>query len=474
MNTKPVRWSEGMLMLPHHFQAAEAHLTEVAATTQAWLNPFGYGLQSIDLNLDALAGFEVRINRLQARMKDGTLLCAPENTNLPALDLKQPMSDKSEIYLHLVLPDLVPGQANTSLRSEDRATRYLLGETKWEEVHEGDNPQSVDILRYNASLAATATRNGPKNCQSLLIAKIKRSLEADSAPELDDQYFPPLLNCHSWPHLRERILATIQSQLGSYIHLQADYLRVHGGWSEGNQPQIRKAIRQLDAANTSFPELAQIIEAPGTHPRTAYFALCRLVGQLAVLREDWIVPRLPLYDHEDLARVFYAVKREIDVALAAEGPSSKVQRFPFESRGEWLEVQLDKQWLQPQFEFFIGVRSDLEAERLEQLFSSRWLDWKLGSSRTIKQIYTNAEAGLSIKRVVGVHETLPVLKDLTFFAVRKGGPYWDQVSESRTLALKVNDRYITDQQSGSNVMTVVDPKNIPRDLRLELFILKND
>ena len=116
----------------------------------------------------------------------------------------------------------------------------------------------------------------------------------------------------------------------------------------------------------------------------------------------------------------------------------------------------------------------MPSERLEQLFSSRWLDWKLGSSRTIKRIYTNAEAGLSLRRVVGVHDTLPVLNDLTYFAVKKVGTHWENISESRTVALKVNDRYIVDAKKGSNTLTVVDPKNAPRDLRLELFILNND
>lgn len=463
-----------MLMLPHHFQAADAHLAEVVSTTEAWLQPYCYGIHDIAINADALSGFELRVPRLRARMRDGTLICVPENAHLSTFDLKQPMADQSEVYVHLVLPELLPGHANTSLRSAGRASRFLLSETAWEEQNDGDNPQSIDVLQYNVQLVATTTSAPPENCESLPLLKLRRSLEADSSPVIDDDWFPPLLNCQVWPGLREGILAAIHAQLGSYIQLQADYLRVHGGWSEANQPQIRKAIRQLEAANTSYPELVQITETAGSHPRTAYLALCRLVGQLAVLREDWMAPPLPLYDHDDLGRVFHAVKREIDVSLTAEGASSKVQRFPFENRGEWFEVQLDAQWLQPQFEFFIGVRSELHPEKLEQLFSSRWLDWKLGSSRTINQIYTNGEAGLNLRRVVGVHETLPALKDQTFFTVKKIGQYWEHVSESRTLALKVNDRYIVDQGKGANSLTVVDPKNIPRDLRLELFILEHD
>ena len=82
-------------MLPHHFQAAEAWLADVLATTEAWLQPHGYGIHDIEINPDALAGFELRIPRLRIRMKDGTVICVPQNAQLNTLDLKQPMADQA-------------------------------------------------------------------------------------------------------------------------------------------------------------------------------------------------------------------------------------------------------------------------------------------------------------------------------------------------------------------------------------------
>lgn len=474
MNTKPVRWSEGMLVLPHHFQAADAHFHDFAATTSDWLYPYGYGIFDIEFNDAALAGYELRIPRLKARFKDGTLISVPENAHLPSVNLKQAMEEKSSVYLHLVLPELMAGQSNSSRENGETRTRFRLETQPWDEIHSGETPRSIDLLRYNCEVAITSEAAAPKNCQSLTIAKLSRSLEANSPPEIDAEYIPPLLECQCWPHLRENILNAVSSQLGAYIHSQADYLSTHGGWSEGNQPQIRKAIVKLIAVNSSFPVFNQLINTRGTHPRNAYFALCRLIGELSALRDDWKPPQLPLYDHENLGPLFRAVKVEIEASLTGEGIGAKVQRHPFENVGQWMEVAVDPKWFQAKYEFFVGVRSDLPPERLEQLFSTRWLDWKLGSSRTISQIFKNAENGLHIKRVVGVHPKLPILKDLTYFSVRKRGSYWDQVQESRTIALKVNERYIRRQSVGQNVLTVVDPRNTPRDLVLEFFVLEND
>src|SRR5690606_35697518 len=139
---------------------------------------------------------------------------------------------------------------------------------------------------------------------------------------------------------------------------------------------------------------------------------------------------------------------------------------------EWMEVSLDPNWFGGKQKFFVGVQSNLPPERLEMLFSERWLDWKWGSARTILQIYRNAEAGLRLTRVPGVHASLPALQGMTYFEIDPTGPYWEQVEETRNLALKVNEKYIRGSFAGQNTFTVIDPKNNPRDLTLELFVVE--
>src|SRR5262245_1663459 len=114
MRTKPVRWSEGMLVLPHHFQAADAYHADLVASAHEWLSPYSYGIYGVEFNRDALRSYELRVPRLQARLKDGTLVSVPENAYLHSLDLKAPMQDTSSLYVHLSLPEAIPGRRNTS------------------------------------------------------------------------------------------------------------------------------------------------------------------------------------------------------------------------------------------------------------------------------------------------------------------------------------------------------------------------
>ena len=474
MRTRPVHWSEGMLVLPHHFQAASAYQSEQLTVSQNWQCPCNYGVRAMDLDRDALNNFEVRIPRLQARMRDGSLLLVPENAHLDILDLRPEMSDGQDVYLHLVVPEIVQGKCNAGRKGRGNDERFLIEAEEWEDRNAAGNPRPIETHRFNARVVALPTLESPKGFESLPIGRLQRSQQADSPPQLAEDYIPPLLCCDCWPALRDGILGAVRAQLGSYTKMQADYLRTHGGWTEANQPQIRKGIAQLNAVNSSYPYLVQLTEALGVHPFLAYTELCRLVGQLSLFRDDWQPPDLPIYDHDDLGRIFRAIKIELDVIFRAEGPTAKVQRYPFVGVQEWMEVALDPRWLRGNYGLYVGVRSELTAERLELLFSDRWLDWKLGSSRTILQIYRNAEAGLTLNRVAGVHQSLPALKNVTYFEIDLRGRYWEQSAESRTLALKVNERYIRGDFIGQSTLTVIDPRNNPRDLTLELFVVENE
>lgn len=475
MRTKPVHWTEGMLVLPHHFQASQSHLTELSAASLDARCAYSYGVRRIDWNGDALQNFELRIPRLEARMKDGTYVSVPENAHLSILDLKTAARDSDEVYIFLAIPEVVEGRVNATRRSDDRAAHVVIQTEDWADRNAAGNPRPIDTERLNAQLIALPSREPPKGFESIPVMKLRRSAGADAVPEVDTDYIPPLLACDSWIDLREEILASLCAQMGAFCKSQAEYVQTHGGWTEANQPQVRKTLLQLNAVNSSYPYLRQLTEARGVHPFLAYTELCRLVGQLALFRANWQAPELPLYDHDDLGRIFRAVKGEIELCLQSEGPTAKVQRFPFLGVEEWMEVGLDPRWVRNKaMDFFVGVRSDLPPDKLEILFSDRWLDWKLGSSRTITQIYRNGEAGLALRRVVGVHAKLPALQNVTYFEVDPRGMYWDQVCESRTLALKVNERYIRGSFVGQSTLTVVDPKSNPRDLKLELLVVDNE
>lgn len=475
MRSKQVCWHEGMLVLPHHFQSAEENLRDWMAATFDWLQPCSYGLLSLEVNEPALADFEVRIPSLSARYKDGTLVSVPENANLDVLNVRDEFLIHPELYIHLLLPNAVAGRANTapSLGEAGSQHRFASITMRREELNSGENSREVDFYDFNLQLKASPSLEPTSGFESLPLMKLRRSSQPGAVPERDPSYIPPVLNCACVPGLYQRILLPICSQLGSYIKTQSEAIRTGGGWDEASSPANLRRIMQLNAANSAYPYLLARLEGRLWHPFDAYAELCRVVGQLSIARSDWEPPPLPKYDHDELGEVFRAIQAEIDAIFRADAAAARIQRYPFVGTGSWLEVSLDSEWLEGDFELYIGIKSELQPETLDRLFADSHLDWKLGSSRTIAQIYQNAESGLQVQRFSSRQSALPQLKGVTYFRVEDAGLYWQQLLESPTLALKVNDRFIRGSYTGKNALTVVDQQGAESVLTFDLFVLKN-
>lgn len=474
MRTRQVRWFEGMLVLPHHFQAADASTHDWLATAQDWLIPHGYGLRQLELQLDALANFEVRVSLLQARLKDGTLVSVPDNAHLDTLDIRAAFQGKSEIYIYLVLPQLNVGKPNAARKNGHPVEeRFLIETEEWEERNSGHASRAIETHFLNVNLRAQPTLESPAGFESVPLFRLRRSGQPGAVPEIDPGYIPPLLACTACDGLQQDILLAICAQLGSYIKTQATELRTQGGWNEANLPQVHRAIMQLSAVNTSYPVLLQLVQSRNIHPFTVYQELCRLVGQLSLLRDDWQPPDLPNYNHDDLGHIFSVVKSEIDATFSADGPKAQIHRFPFVGVHDRLEVSLDPEWMQEGSQFFVGIRSNLASDDLDTLIGDSHLDWKLGTARLISHIYSNGEAGLSLHRVHGRHASLPQLTNVTYFKIDASGPYWQQLIEAPTLALKVNDRFVQGGFTGKNTINVIGPLDQSHELSLDLFVLHN-
>ena len=474
MRTRQVRWFEGMLVLPHHFQAAEANVHDWLTTSQRWSTPYSYGVRKLELLTDALANFEVRVPVLQARLKDGTLVSVPNNGHLDTLDVRTALQQHAETYVCVVLPKVVEGKSNSVRRNGTPVEqRYLIETEEWEERNSGHASRAIETHYLNVQLRAQSTPTCPAGYESLPLFRLRRSGQPGGIPEVDPGYIPPLLSCSAVPDLQQDTLVAICAQLGSYIKKQAGDLRMQGGWSESNLPQVHRAIMQLAAVNASYPVLLQLVQSHAVHPFEMYKELCRLVGQLSIQRDDWQPPELPAYDHDDLGRVFTNIKAEIDAMFCADGPVAQIHRLPFVGVDDRLEVSLDSKWLQDGSQLFIGIHSRVAPDDLDRLIGESHLDWKLGTSRLISQIYRNGEAGLRLLRVHGRHSSLPQLTDVTYFKIEADGPYWQQLVEAPTLALKVNHRFVRGNFTGKNTIKVVDERETPHELTLDLFVLQN-
>jgi type VI secretion system protein ImpJ len=112
-----------------------------------------------------------------------------------------------------------------------------------------------------------------------------------------------------------------------------------------------------------------------------------------------------------------------------------------------MQVSLDPRWFNSNWQWFIGVKKgDLSEQECRVLLSSGQLDWKLGSSRQVEILFQRRAPGLQLEPLQRTIRALPALSDWLFYEVsRNESPAWQDVQVTQTLAMRLKDSLIVNQ-----------------------------
>jgi type VI secretion system protein ImpJ len=296
---------------------------------------------------------------------------------------------------------------------------------------------------------------------------------ADTPPQIDPTYIPPVLACDTWPALRIDILQTVYDRIGKKIDLLAGQVISRGIGVESQAAGDALIIGQLRALNEAYALLGVLAFAQGVHPLVGYQELCRLVGLLAIYSDARRPPDLPRYDHDDLGGCFYQVKNYID-ALLDKIVEPDYQQRPFVGAGLRMQVPLEPAWLEPAWQMFVGVRSSLEAKACVDLLTKAGLDMKIGSSDRVDQVFKLGQAGLRFTHTMQPPRALPVLQGLIYFQVARESQQeeWQHVQRSLTLAIRLNETRIAGNIQGQRELSVRLPSGQATKMEFILFVVR--
>jgi type VI secretion system protein ImpJ len=453
MTTPAVHWHEGMFLRPHHFLAAHRHW-QAQATLGAKLDlHHNWGIRSIDLDRDALGNNRFVVRALRARLRDGTIVSVPEETALPAIDLKPLLQARGEVTVFLAVPIVLPGRPNVS-RDPAAGVRYLQGELSLEDENTGVNPQPLQFRRLNLRLLVSG--DDQTGFEVLSLARIVKSGRADAAAQLDESYIPPVLALDAWPPLFSGVIQGIYDRIGKKIELLATQVLARGITFDSHGQGDPMTFAQLRELNEAYSALGVLGFIDGVHPLTAYVELARLVGQLAIFGETRRPPSLPRYDHDDLGTCFYRAKQYLDdlLDLLIE-PNYKERAFV--GAGLRMQVALETNWLESVWDMYIGVLSPLDPEEcIRMLTRPGQLDMKIGSSDRVDTVYRMGLPGLRFTHSPHPPRALPTAPGLIYFQIRRetSEGEWNNVQKSLTLAIRLNENLVAGNIQGQRVLSI--------------------
>lgn len=463
MKNHNVHWSEGMFLRPHHFQAADRRARDELMQSEEWNVSYAYGLRKIEIDEDALANYRIALRACHIRLHDGTHLCYPEDATLSAIPLPKEVFDRqSRVTVSIGVPSLKLGRSNVG--TVETGSRYLVDAEEMEDENRPDNPQTLEVRWPNARLFLSG--EDTSGYETLPIARVRRGEQAEAPPEIDKDYIPPILACDAWPVLRDEIIGSIYNQIGSTVETLAAQMIDRGVAFESGHREDVERIYKLHVLNTALGYLRNLPFVRGVHPLVAYMELCRLVGQLAIFRPERRMPEVPLYDHDDLGKCFYAVKRMIEIA--PEEKPTYIKR-DFVGSGVQMQVKLEREWLSPTWSFFIGVCSKLSYPQCVALLRGE-LNMKVGSGRQAEDIFLRGKAGVTLAPQPDTPRLLPA-KNWVYFKVSRDSAAWRDVEDTLTLAIRMAESYFVDKIDGRRELQLKTEDNREITMSFSLYAL---
>jgi len=454
MSEPGVSWHEGMFLRPQHFQSAERYWHDQLRQSGAWDVHYNWGLRAVGIDPDALRNYRFVVRHLQARLRDGTIVRVPHDAALAPLDLQGPLDARSPVEVSLAVPAVQLGRSNVG-GADAEAARYHV-DTPPDGVFDentGQNPRPVQFRRLNVRLLAAG--QDPAGYEVLPIARVERSAQAEAVPQLDETYIPPVLGCDGWSILQEGILQQIYHRVAKLVKQRARQVESRHITFDSQSPGDRQIFEGLRVLNEAAAYLGVMAHASGVHPLPAYLELCRLVGRLAVFGADPALPDLPAYDHDDLGRCFYTVKRYIDDLLNRGSFELGYEERPFVGSGLRMKVAMEPTWLAGAGLMFVGVESPLPTADCVQLLTGR-LNMKIGAFDRVEEIYQRGLRGLVFTHNPRPPRALPESRTLTYFQINTEASRdeWETVAKSLVLAIRLNEKLVAGNIEGQKVVAI--------------------
>jgi type VI secretion system protein ImpJ len=488
MKNLPVDWYQGLFLTPHHLQALERSWTEGQKVSHEWDFPFHYGLRTLEFSPEALANHQFEIHRLNARMRDGTIVALGDGQEPDRLDLRDAIREAEEqdegklavglerafesqatVRVYLAVPRLKLGRPNVQAEGAEGDARYFRSMFAVEDESRSGHEKELQFRRLNTRLLlSTQDQSG---YEVLPIAQIKRAGDAGARPQIDEEYIPPVISIDAWSGLGRDIVRAVHDMIGQKIDVLSEQVRNRGIGFAATEASDLDRMMMLVELNGAHSALAVSAFCGGVHPLTSYMQLCEIAGRLAIFSDERRPEAVPPYDHENLGWIFRLIRQRIEALIYSVREYEYEQRF-FVGVGLGLQATLEPRWFHADWQWYVGVnKGDLTEQECRDLLMPGELDWKLGSSRQVEILFRQRAEGVQIRPLEHVVRALPNRPDWIYYEVmQREGAAWRDVQETQTLGMRFKEELIANRDHlQGNRTVVVQSRGRKIELQFALF-----
>ncbi len=426
-----VIWSEGMFLRPHHYQQYTRYIENFIEERSAVLRSLPWGFTEIQLDQKLLGLGKISVSQAAGVFQDGTPFSMP-NQEQPPLALDIPENTKESI-VYLCVPLRKSGTADLDHKGDpDSLARYSPREYEAQDnstVGGGSSAIQVGSLRTRLMLEG----NHRDDYACLGVGRIVE-VRADKSLLMDEDYYPPALDCQAVPGL-----VGFMKELHGLLNHRADALAsriVVSG--RGGAAEISDFLL-LQAVNRYLPLIAHLVPLRGYHPETFYQLVASMAGEMATFTAaEKRAPQFPVYQHDKLQEtfrpVFDALRQSLSMVLEQNAVSLPIQERKYGIR----VAALSDQSLLDQASFVLAIAADIPSEDLRQRFPAQV---KIGPVEQIRQLVNVQLPGIRIRPIPVAPRQIPYHTGFVYFELERAGELWDQLKTSGGFAFHIGGEF---------------------------------
>lgn len=437
-NRDKVVWYEGMHLDPHHFQQWERQQGSALDFRIRSVRPFDWGLLDLAVDQEALLNGQFRLLKCRGIMPDGLVFNIPDDDPAPPArnfkDLFAP--SQSEFGVFLAVPVEQPKGGNCRLEGDPhlRATRYTYQEIRVTDDNTGADERPIGVGRKNIQVKFAS--DALEDLSLLKIAEVQRA--PDGSLRLHPSFIPPCLSLSA----SEGLMAIVR-RLSELLLAKSSAFGAKSSRPGDSDWTARDFVTflALQTLNTHGPLIHHLFAVGKAHPESAYMALLALGGQLtAFAPQAGVHPRdFPVYDHENPARCFPAMDLTIRGLLEQLLPQVKYVVIPIEKKTESLSFgHVGDSSLFQRAKFFMIAEGDFPEKKITDEMPS---NVRIASPDTISSVLSSFLKALPLKFLPSPPLGLPKRERSYVFQLESGGPFWEAICRSQTIAVYVPNEF---------------------------------
>lgn len=426
-----VVWSEGLFLLPQHFQQQERYLESYARQSAQSLHPAAWGFERLTLDSGLLEAGKIAIAECRGIFRDGTPFSAPGLTALPpARDVPPDMRDQ---MIYLAIP--AEREGAPSLVSRDgtvSGARYVENETEIRDYNAEGNGAVRTIGTGALKLSIKFSGEDLEDYQVIGAAQVQE-VGSDNRVRLAGDYIPPCLAIDAPTPLARQL-----AELDGLFRQRAQQLSSRAAQGSGGVSEIANFL-MLMAMNRFGPMVEHMLNLPGLHPETLYRFLVGVAGELATFGTmERRPPSFPVYRHDDLRGTFGPVIALIHSAQTMVIEEAAIQIPLVRSKSGIYVGEIADRSLFADCAFVLAVASQVPPKDLEGAFPSHTI---IGAVEQIRNLVAAPVRGVPLRPLSFPPQQLPFHNNTAYFGLATDNDYWTALTRSAGIAIHVGSNF---------------------------------